>query len=267
MQNFNYHTHTYRCGHADYSMSDEDYVKYFIEKGFEKIAFTDHCPQKIRIDKRLNMRMDYKDKEGYYKSINFLKEKYKDKIDIELGFEVEYAPGLEECLFELKNETDKLILGQHFVYDENKENIKVIGWGATNGDDIIRYARYIEKAMELNIPNIIAHPDLFMLNNSFGEIEKEATHIICSAAEKYGVPLEINLTRAAMYLNKMTTSIAYPCKEFWTIASTYNLKVVYGVDAHAKYQIELFEKSIELVKKIIGENVINKLNLCKEDLR
>lgn len=27
MQKFNYHTHTYRCGHADNNMYDEDFVK------------------------------------------------------------------------------------------------------------------------------------------------------------------------------------------------------------------------------------------------
>lgn len=27
MQNFNYHQHTYRCKHADYNMTDEDYVQ------------------------------------------------------------------------------------------------------------------------------------------------------------------------------------------------------------------------------------------------
>ena len=34
MQRFNYHTHTYRCGHADNNMSDEDFVKLFVKKGF-----------------------------------------------------------------------------------------------------------------------------------------------------------------------------------------------------------------------------------------
>ena len=43
MQKFNYHTHTYRCGHSDQSISDEVYVVMFLEKGFTKIAFTDHC--------------------------------------------------------------------------------------------------------------------------------------------------------------------------------------------------------------------------------
>lgn len=48
MQNFNYHSHTYRCGHADLDMRDEDYIKEYIKMGFKKMAFTDHCPQKMR---------------------------------------------------------------------------------------------------------------------------------------------------------------------------------------------------------------------------
>ena len=55
MQKFNYHTHTRRCRHADSNMTDEDFVKLFIEKGFTKIAFTDHCPEKQVIDKRTNV--------------------------------------------------------------------------------------------------------------------------------------------------------------------------------------------------------------------
>ncbi len=31
MQNFNYHTHTYRCGHAQKDMTDEDFVQLFIQ--------------------------------------------------------------------------------------------------------------------------------------------------------------------------------------------------------------------------------------------
>ena len=69
MQKFNYHTHTRRCGHADNNMTDEDFVKLFIKKGFTKIAFTDHCPQKERIDFRKNMRMEYKEKDDYLNSI------------------------------------------------------------------------------------------------------------------------------------------------------------------------------------------------------
>lgn len=57
MQNFNYHQHTYRCGHADLDMLDEEYVTEYIKMGFEKIAFTDHCPEKNEIDSKENVRM------------------------------------------------------------------------------------------------------------------------------------------------------------------------------------------------------------------
>jgi len=266
MQDFNYHTHTYRCGHADQIISDEEYVKMFIDKGFKKICFTDHFPQKNKIDFRRNMRMDYVQKEEYYKSIKALKEKYKDKIDIEIGFEVEFAPQLEEELNEIKSETDKLVLGQHFVLDDDN-NVKIVGWGITNGEDVIRYAHYIEEAMGKGIPSIVAHPDLFMLEkSSFCKYCEEATHIICKAAEKYQIPLEINLTRASMLLNGMTNKIAYPNKDFWKIASNYDIKVVYGVDAHFRFQIDLYEKSVELVKEHLGEDVISKLKFCDENL-
>ena len=69
IQKFNYHTHTRRCGHADNNMTDEDFVKLFIQKGFTRIAFADHCPQKEIIDFRKNIRMEYSEKDEYLKSI------------------------------------------------------------------------------------------------------------------------------------------------------------------------------------------------------
>ena len=113
-------------------MTDEDYVKLLIKKGFTKIAFTDHCPQKEKIDFRKNIRMEYSEKDEYLKSIKLLKEKYKDKIQIETGFEVEYLPGQEDNLLELKNETDKIILGQHFVYNDKKLNMNNCVYNRSN---------------------------------------------------------------------------------------------------------------------------------------
>ena len=69
MQKFNYHQHTYRCRHADIDMKDEDYVKEYIEAGFEKIAFTDHCPWEKEIETRTNARMLFSEKEEYLDSV------------------------------------------------------------------------------------------------------------------------------------------------------------------------------------------------------
>ena len=265
MQDFNYHTHTYRCGHTQKDMSDEDFVKEFIKKGFKKIAFTDHCPEKQIIDKRSNMRMEYSQIEEYLGSIKSLKNKYKDKIEIETGFEIEYLPGQEENLLELKQMVDKLVLGQHFIYAENNTDLKIFRKHNFKDEDLIKYANYIKKAIELNIPDIIVHPDLYMLNREeFGQVEKETAEIICKAAEKYDIPLEINLTEPSMYLSKLKNTIKYPCREFWNVASNYNVRVIYGVDAHFEDQIRQYEESIDVANKIIGKEIIDKLNFCEE---
>ena len=265
MQNFNYHTHTYRCGHADYNMSDEDYVKELIKKEFKKIAFTDHAPQKEVIDTRSNMRMDYSEKDGYLTSIKSLKDKYKALIEIESGYEVEYLPGQEDNLLELKNEVDKIVLGQHFIYDENNK-LKIFRYHYFSDIDLIKYAKYIDMAMEKNIPDIIVHPDIYMLSrDKFGNVEEEVAHMICKSAEKYNIPLEINLTEIQLYLIGRRSKISYPTKEFWDIATNYNIKVLYGIDAHFKDQIEMYEECIEFVNDYIGEDIINKLNFIEND--
>lgn len=279
MQKFNYHSHTYRCRHADLDMQDEEYVKEYMKMGFKKMAFTDHCPEKNEIDKRTTMRMKYEERKGYLSSIQALKEKYKDKIEIQSGYEVEYLPGEEENIKELKEETDKIVLGQHFIYDNNK-NLKIFGKYDFSDEELIRYAEYIEKAMELNIPDIIAHPDLFMFRRkNFGEIEENVSNKICQAAEKYDVPLEINLNNIfanTYYENRRLNhlpiekqkenlyKVVYPCREFWNIAAKYNIKTLYGIDAHHRGQILLWNELLELSNEILGKEIIQKLNFIEE---
>ena len=279
MQKFNYHQHTYRCGHADLDMKDEDYIKEYIKIGFDKVAFTDHCPQKSGVDVREKMRMKYSQKDEYLDSIKRLQQKYADKIQIETGYEVEYLPGEEDNLTELKNETDKIVLGQHLVYDDNN-SLKIVGRADLTDEELIRYANYIEKAMQLNIPDIIAHPDLFMLNKeNFGEIEEKVANMICKAAEKYNIPLEINLNNIfanTYYENKILNNhslekqkeklakVKYPCKQFWEIATKYNIKVLYGIDTHHRGQILLWNELLELAKEVIGKDVLEKLDFVEE---
>lgn len=280
MQNFNYHTHTYRCHHSDQDFLDEEYVKDFIKVGIKKFAFTDHCPEKNKIDKRPDMRMDYSQKEEYLNSINFLKEKYKDQIEIETGFETEYLPGEEESIEELKRDCDKIILGQHFIYDNNR-NLKIFGDEDFSDEELIRYAEYVTKAMELRIPDLIAHPDIYLCRRkNFGEIEQKVAKIICEAAKKYNIPLEINLMRifkATYFENKVinhdsierqkeklkTADIAYPNRDFWKIASKYKVKALYGLDAHYKGQIQFFPELMELAKEYLEEEIIERLEFIE----
>lgn len=59
-------------------------------------------------------------------------------------------------------------------------------------------------------------------------------------------------------------NVAYPCKEFWEVASNYKIKVVYGIDTHHQGQILLWNELIELAKEVIGEEIISKLQFIEE---
>lgn len=280
MQNFNFHSHTYRCGHADNTYTDEEYVLDYIKNGFKKIAFTDHAPEKKKVDKREDMRMDYGQRQEYYNSVKKLKEKYADKIEIQTGFEIEYLPDDVENILELKSETDKLILGQHFVYDDDEKNLKIVKNKKLFEDRfLVKYGNYVEKAMELKIPDIIAHPDFVMQGREkFGKLEEEVTRQICKSAEKYGIPLEINLNGVfskTYYKDRKLNDdsfevqvsrlkdVVYPCKDFWKIASEYNVKVLYGLDTHQRRHIDRYKDLISLANMVIGKDTIEKLNFVE----
>lgn len=279
MQNFNYHSHTYRCMHADMDVTDEDYVKEYIKHGFKKIAFTDHCPEKNIIDDRPKIRMPYSQKDEYLRSIGLLKDKYKNQIKIESGFEVEYMPGDEKNIAELKNDSDKIIIGQHFIYDDNKK-IKIFSKTDCTDDELIRYGNYIKAAIELKFADIIAHPDIYLYRRPvFGEVERQVAETICECAEKNDIPLEINLNfifGKTYYENKKhntdpydvqikkLNTVVYPRKEFWEVASKYNVRVLYGLDTHRLVQIQHFDELVCLATEIIGQDTIDKLNFIEE---
>ena len=82
-------------------------------------------------------------------------------------------------------------------------------------------------------------------------------------AEKYDIPLEINLTEIQAYLAGRKRTINYPSKEFWDIAANYNIKVLYGIDAHYKEQIDMYEDCIKYVNNYIGKEKIKKLNFMQ----
>ncbi len=279
IQKFNLHTHTYRCGHSDSDMLDEDYIKEYIKMGFEKIAITEHYPQKDIIDSRKKIRLDYEQKEEYLNSIINLKNKYKDKIEILVGYEIEYLKEQHADIMELKEESDCIILGQHYIYNENGQ-LQILGKSDFSEKDLLEYVKNIETSIQFEIPNMIAHPDIYLINRKeFGKIEESIAHKICKLAEKNKVPLEINLNNIfqrtynenrilnnspiAEQLKKLNT-VNYPRKEFWEIVSKYDIPVMYGIDAHYKGQISKWNELVELANIMIGKDIIKKLKFVKK---
>lgn len=244
---YNYHTHTKRCGHA--SGEDEEYVLKAIELGYKELGFSDHVMLPGISQK--GIRGEYSELEGYIDSINYLKEKYKDKITIYCGLECEYFDDFIDyykILIDTKK-VDYLILGQHFYFAENHQLVSCT-WYA---DDVLKsenmYIESLIKGMESGIFKYVCHPDVYCLLEDHWTIEFESmAHKICRAAIKYDIPLEINLclTRRP---NKETWS--YPNENFWKIAASYGVRVVIGADAHNPIMLEAvsFDRAFELIER------------------
>ena len=276
IQNFNYHTHTERCGHAEKDYGDEEYVKEAFERGIKFLAFTDHIPFMKAKDTKANVRMSYDEIDEYLQSIVKLKDKYKGIVNIETGFEFEYIPEELKHISKIKNMVDRMVLGQHFVFDE-QGNIKYFSSKQDITDkEMIQYVCLMSKALEERLPDIIAHPDLFLkYRREFGEKEEFITREICELAQKYQVPMEINLNeiyreyvKAKNQLIEGTererielakSRIRYPNTQFWKILSEYNTKVLFGIDAHLKGQILNIEIPYKIANEILGETM-EKLN-------
>lgn len=242
-----YHTHTYRCGHA--VGEDEAYVLAAIESGIKVLGFTDHVM--LPGYSQPGIRGEYSMLEDYISSINALKEKYKDKIEIHLGFECEYYPQFLEYYSKLKSDfgVEYLILGQHcFINKDNK-----LEWQMTSDtkECVDRYVENIISGMKTKLFAYVAHPDLYIYtSHEWNEILEEAAHKICQASVKYNVPLEINLGRFNKG-NKFINHLMYPDERFWKIAGQYKCKAYIGRDAHSPMHLldPHFDYALDIAKK------------------
>ena len=116
---YNYHSHTFRCNHA--TGTPEEYILNAIENGIKYMGFSDHFPYICRDGFEARYRVPVSQVKDYFDELNSLRDKYKDKIEIKIGFEMEYYPELFAKMFSDAKEygAEFLILGQHFLSEEH----------------------------------------------------------------------------------------------------------------------------------------------------
>ena len=241
MFTFNYHTHTARCGHA--SGSDRDFVQFAVDYGFKTLGFSDHSPQCFPGEYYSNFRMRREEVDGYFASLLALKEEFKDKIDIKIGFEAEYYPDIFKDLlkFLAPYPCDYLIVGQHFLnneYDHPKNPPR----GSV--EYVYMYVDQVCEAMRTGYYTYLAHPDLPWCDEYTPEYFKAMEKLIeCSMETK--VPLEINCL--GIHGNRN-----YPYRPFWKLVGEMGAPVVVGLDAHDPYAFTL-TGVMEEAQKIIDD--------------
>ncbi len=266
----NYHTHTFRCGHAE--GKDEEYVLSAINENIKILGFSDHIPYPNLPDPHI--RQNYEMLDDYVTSINKLKEKYKDKIEIHLGYESEYFSTFKSYYKDLLTNKgiEYLILGQHCFLSEKKEYVFYNSFH-NNYEILNKYVDDVIEAMNTGLYLYVAHPDFIM--NSFDNINNivlEQMVRIVKESIRLNIPLEINCAGIRYKENGCINRIGnksshyYPYDEFFALVGKYNAKVIIGIDAHNPKDItneQAIDKALEFVYKY-NLNLIEELPIYKK---
>lgn len=240
----NYHTHTYRCGHA--VGTERDYVEAALKAGIRTLGFSDHTPHEY-LDSSYhtsNIRMELEELPDYADTVRALAAEYKGQIEILLGVEAEYYPDTFSRLLEILQENGirYMILAQHFLGNEINEPY----CGKATGDPSVldRYVSQSIEAMQTGCFLYFAHPDLIHFTGDDKEYSRQMRRL-CRAATECGMPLEINLLG-------IREGRHYPDPRFWRLAAEEENAVILGCDAHRPKDLgdrRGEKKALTIVKK------------------
>lgn len=217
----NYHTHTYRCNHA--TGTPQEYAEQAIKNGLKILGFSDHNPCPFTNGHKSDFRMDNEETKDYINDILELKEKYKGKLDIYIGYEMEYYPKEFKTTLEFLTQypCDYLLLGQHFLRNEY-DGCYVAG--DCTDTDLTDYVNQVIEGLQTGVFSYLTHPDVIYYRRNPEFYEKEMKRL-CNAAKQMDIPLEFNLLG-------FREGRHYPYKPFWETAASVGNKVIIGCDAH-----------------------------------
>lgn len=238
----NLHTHTFFC---DGKGSPEEYISAAIEKKTPSLGFSGHAP----VPFKSNWNMSQENFDKYNKEIDYLKLKYKDKIEIYKGIESDYLKKIIRPDDYSKHKLDYIIGSIHYLSIKNVDapwdfiispSVFKKGLEKYYNNNINKLiSEYFEAMAELSLNNsvdIIAHfnqinkfnkGNIFFNENDKFYLKKteESLKII---AENNKI-VEIN-TRGRF---KNLSENFYPSPEILKICKDLKIKITLSSDAHS----------------------------------
>ena len=256
----NYHTHTWRCGHA--GGTEEDFVRTALEQGFAVLGFADHTPWPYGSGFVAHMRMRLDQLEDYLATARSLAERYADRLLIPVGLECEAFPEYMGWLSDMKAQSlDYAILGNHYYITDDPSRAGIhpdcgLYFGrCSKAAHLLEYAEQLTRGMATGLFDYVAHPDIFLCAwPRFDAHCAAVSRDICAAAKALDVPLEYNLLGRLNQLQYGTEQwLGYPCRDFWEIAAEAGCRAIIGFDAHQSWQltrIDLYDEARSTLKEL-----------------
>jgi histidinol-phosphatase (PHP family) len=226
-----YHIHTTLCKHAVGEM--EEYVERAIELGFEEIGFADHMP----VMPESCFCMGYDELPRYLERVHELQNRYRERIAIRLGCEMDITPGREDEIAGIVERSgfDYVIGSVHYLdgwpFDQEKYRDMF-----AKGDLRSIYDRFFEtvvRAAQTGLYDIAGHIDnikrmgCFFPGDMTGYYERTA-----EALRMMDVAVEVNTSGIDSDAGE-----AYPSADFLRILNRYGVPVTAGSDSHRPEQV------------------------------
>jgi len=236
------HNHTIRCNHAEGSV--DEYIQQAIALGIDIYGFSEHAP--MEFDHNYRLRFD--EMKLYEKDVLDAREKYKNEIDILLGYEIDFLPKyMDERV--LKAKVDYLIGSVHFIDEWGFDNPEFIG--GYEGRDINEiwqsYFDAVESMAKSGLFDIAGHLDLlkvfkFLPTKDVRLLAKNAL----KAIKKADMTIEINTAG----LRKPIEEI-YPSRPLIEEMYELDIPITFGSDAHKIEHIgHGYDEAAALAKEI-----------------
>lgn len=236
-----YHIHTTYC---DGKATPSQIIESAISKQLDIIGFSSHSMYPFAETWHIAPNQH----ENYISEINSLKEKYKDKIKILYGFEVDYIPSISEPSFSRFQSFNPayLIASVHYIVtnkgfftvDDNLEGVK-IGIEELfngNGKKVVQEYFYLQREMIKKYDfTILAHPDLVRKQNNtlnfFNETDywyrKELKELVKSI-KKSNILVEIN----SGPISRKVMNDFYPSSYLLELLADNNIPIILSSDSH-----------------------------------
>lgn len=266
----NLHTHTVYC---DGKNKAEEMIWAAIKSDFHSIGISTHGPVNFTTD--WNIQINKVDK--YIDEVLFLKEKYKDKIDVLLGMELDYIPGIgfDELTQDLIKKLDYYIGSVHYLgrFCDNSMwtvdyNLEELIKGVNECFDgnmkyaVEAYYSLISEMAEKFQPPIIGHLDLIKKFNKNNVLFYEGEEWYISIVEK--CLNTIKKAKSVIEINtggisRGYTEEQYPSTFILKMMMEKNIPITINSDAHTTEGINCkFAEMYELIK-LIGFEQINSM--------
>ncbi len=246
----NYHTHTPFC---DGREAPEVYADTAIRKGFRSLGFSGHAP--LPFPNHWTMKDE--GVPGYLAAIRALRDDCRGRIEILLGMEIDYLPGVMGPSDQVYRDMglDFVIGSVHMIPDGTGGYPSVDGpveeyrhlvenvFGGSPEAFVRAYFSLLAEMTERHRPDIVGHFDLVQKNNtklryfSGGEPwYREAATVALDAAARTGSIVEVNTGGMA----RGRTDRPYPDPWILSECRRREIPVTLNADAHAPEHLDAF---------------------------